>query len=272
MMHLVFVLGSRYCDTQKLVGFCMANIWGVRSQDGPAFRRSATSFTTTSNSVISYARDDRTASDAYRERVGVCRDFAHLAITFCRCMNIPARYCTGYLGDIGVRPDLRRWISALGSRCFSMAVGSLSMHGTTAPHRSYSDRTGTRCSGRSDLDKLRSSTINAFQSVYRRTRITKQCPGGLCPQSELCLTSPFEKWQCVAKAIRHNANANGRARVEGGAADRPLRRCSVRRHHSEMVFCVLVVIFGRDDIPGSRFFLGEREISLIAPLGVLESV
>ena len=48
---------------------------------------------------------DRTASDAYRERVGVCRDFAHLAITLCRCMNIPARYCTGYLGDIGVPPD-----------------------------------------------------------------------------------------------------------------------------------------------------------------------
>jgi transglutaminase-like putative cysteine protease len=51
------------------------------------------------------ARDDRTASDAYRERVGVCRDFTHLAITLCRCMSIPARYCTGYLGDIGVPPD-----------------------------------------------------------------------------------------------------------------------------------------------------------------------
>jgi transglutaminase-like putative cysteine protease len=47
----------------------------------------------------------RTASDAMRERVGVCRDFAHLAIALCRCMNIPARYCTGYLGDIGVPPD-----------------------------------------------------------------------------------------------------------------------------------------------------------------------
>jgi transglutaminase-like putative cysteine protease len=47
----------------------------------------------------------RTASDAIREGVGVCRDFAHLAIALCRCMNIPARYCTGYLGDIGVPPD-----------------------------------------------------------------------------------------------------------------------------------------------------------------------
>ena len=46
----------------------------------------------------------------HAERRGVCRDFAHLAVTLCRCMNIPARYCTGYLGDIGVPPDDRRWI------------------------------------------------------------------------------------------------------------------------------------------------------------------
>ena len=48
------------------------------------------------------ARNTRTAWDVFKERVGVCRDFMHLAITFCRCLNIPARYCTGYLGDIGV--------------------------------------------------------------------------------------------------------------------------------------------------------------------------
>jgi len=48
------------------------------------------------------ARANRTALEVYRERVGVCRDYMHLAITFCRCLNVPARYCTGYLGDIGV--------------------------------------------------------------------------------------------------------------------------------------------------------------------------
>ena len=48
------------------------------------------------------ARSTRTAFDAYNEQVGVCRDFAHLAVALCRCMNIPARYCTGYIGDIGV--------------------------------------------------------------------------------------------------------------------------------------------------------------------------
>jgi transglutaminase-like putative cysteine protease len=51
-----------------------------------------------------FARPTRTASEALQEQVGVCRDFAHLAVTLCRCMNIPARYCTGYLGDIGVPP------------------------------------------------------------------------------------------------------------------------------------------------------------------------
>jgi transglutaminase-like putative cysteine protease len=49
-----------------------------------------------------HGRPTKTAWEAYQEGTGVCRDFAHLAVTFCRCMNIPARYCTGYLGDIGV--------------------------------------------------------------------------------------------------------------------------------------------------------------------------
>ena len=52
-----------------------------------------------------HARCDRTASEGHEERIGVCRDFAHLAVTLCRSMNIPARYCTGYLGDIGVPRD-----------------------------------------------------------------------------------------------------------------------------------------------------------------------
>ena len=51
-----------------------------------------------------HARATKTAFEAHEERAGVCRDYAHLAITFCRCLNIPARYCTGYLGDIGVQP------------------------------------------------------------------------------------------------------------------------------------------------------------------------
>ena len=67
-----------------------------------------------------------------RSGSGVCRDFAHLAITLCRCMNVPARYCTGYLGDIGVPPDpVADGFLALGSRSISAAAGTPSMRATT---------------------------------------------------------------------------------------------------------------------------------------------
>ncbi len=72
-----------------------------------------------------HARRTRTAWEAYNEGQGVCRDFAHLAITLCRCMNIPARYCTGYLGDIGTpKPwgtmDFAGWFEAwLGDRWYT---------------------------------------------------------------------------------------------------------------------------------------------------------
>ena len=64
-----------------------------------------------------HASPTKTALQAYTDRNGVCRDYAHLAITFCRCMNIPARYCTGYLGDIGMPPpyapmDFAGWFEA----------------------------------------------------------------------------------------------------------------------------------------------------------------
>ena len=63
------------------------------------------------------ARPTKTAWEVYNERRGVCRDYAHLAITLCRALNIPARYCTGYLGDIGVPPmdapmDFAGWMEA----------------------------------------------------------------------------------------------------------------------------------------------------------------
>jgi transglutaminase-like putative cysteine protease len=100
----VFLLGSRYCDTQSLSDFA----WQAFGATKPGWARVQAICDFVHNHIkfgYSYARADRTASDAHRERVGVCRDFAHLAITLCRCMNIPARYCTGYLGDIGVPPD-----------------------------------------------------------------------------------------------------------------------------------------------------------------------
>jgi transglutaminase-like putative cysteine protease len=61
-----------------------------------------------------HSRPTRTALEAYREGRGVCRDFAHLAVAFCRCLNIPS-CCTGYTSDIGVPPlygpmDFAAWM------------------------------------------------------------------------------------------------------------------------------------------------------------------
>jgi transglutaminase-like putative cysteine protease len=101
---LVFLLGSRYCDTERLSDLA----WSLFENIEPGWKRvKAISRYTHDRITFGYehARPDRTAFEAHHEQVGVCRDFAHLAIALCRCMNIPARYCTGYLGDIGVPPD-----------------------------------------------------------------------------------------------------------------------------------------------------------------------
>jgi transglutaminase-like putative cysteine protease len=99
-----FLLGSRYCETDKLMDIAWYNFGGTV----PGWSRVQAICDFAHNQITfgyNYARNSRTAYEGYQERVGVCRDFAHLAVTLCRCMNIPARYCTGYLGDIGVPKD-----------------------------------------------------------------------------------------------------------------------------------------------------------------------
>jgi transglutaminase-like putative cysteine protease len=101
---LVFLLGSRYCETQKLSDFA----WQTFSCTRPGWDRVQSICDFVHGHLTfgyRFARGDRTAFDAFHERVGVCRDFTHLAVALCRCVNIPARYCTGYLGDIAVPPD-----------------------------------------------------------------------------------------------------------------------------------------------------------------------
>jgi transglutaminase-like putative cysteine protease len=101
---LVFLLGSRYCETDRLSD----TAWQLFGQSPTGWGRvQAICDFVHSHIAFNYAdaRPTRTAWEAFNERRGVCRDFAHLAVAFCRCMNIPARYCTGYLGDIGVPPD-----------------------------------------------------------------------------------------------------------------------------------------------------------------------
>jgi len=99
-----FLLGSRYCEVDSdLNDFA----WNRFGNTAPGWARvQAVCDFVHGHIRFDYlkARRDRTARDAFREGVGVCRDFTHLAITLCRCLNIPARYATGYLGDIGVPP------------------------------------------------------------------------------------------------------------------------------------------------------------------------
>lgn len=101
---LLYLLGSRYCDTDRMATLA----WKLFGHIEGGWPRVHAILEYTHQRVTfgyEYARNDRMASECHEERVGVCRDFAHLAITLCRCMNVPARYCTGYLGDIGVPPD-----------------------------------------------------------------------------------------------------------------------------------------------------------------------
>lgn len=117
---MVFLLGSRYCETDRLSPIAW-DLFGTAPADA---RVQAICDYVHNHIAFSYqdARSTRTAWEALAERKGVCRDFAHLAVAFCRCMNIPARYCTGYLSDIGVPPpygppDFAAWFEAyLGER------------------------------------------------------------------------------------------------------------------------------------------------------------
>lgn len=101
---LVYLLGSRYCETDRLSSLAWQQFGGI----APGWERVQAIVDFVHRHLAfgyQHARDTRTAAEAYAERIGVCRDFAHLTITLCRALNIPARYVNGYLGDIGVPKD-----------------------------------------------------------------------------------------------------------------------------------------------------------------------
>jgi transglutaminase-like putative cysteine protease len=113
---LLFLLGSRYCETDRLSDLAWS-LFGHLPRDWSLVQAIVDFVHNQIRFDYQRARPTRTAWEAYQEREGVCRDFAHLAVTFCRCMNIPARYCTGYLGDIGVPTvpdpmDFSAWFQA----------------------------------------------------------------------------------------------------------------------------------------------------------------
>ena len=113
---LVFLLGSRYCDTDRMSEIAWS-LFGGTPQGWPRVQAICDYVYQRIAFGYEHADPTRTAWSGHTERRGVCRDFAHLAVTLCRCMNIPARYCTGYLGDIGVPAgdtpmDFSAWFEA----------------------------------------------------------------------------------------------------------------------------------------------------------------
>ena len=113
---LMFLLGSRYCETDLLSNIA----WGLFGHSAPGAARVQAICDFVHNHIqfgYAHARPTKTAWEAYQERQGVCRDYAHLAVTLCRAMNIPPRYCTGYISDIGTpKPwttmDFAAWFEA----------------------------------------------------------------------------------------------------------------------------------------------------------------
>ena len=113
---LLFLLGSRYCETDLL----SETAWQLFAATAPGWQRVQAICDFVHRHIqfgYGLSSPTKTAFQVFQDRQGVCRDFAHLAVAFCRCMNIPARYCTGYLGDIGVPPpyapmDFAAWFEA----------------------------------------------------------------------------------------------------------------------------------------------------------------
>jgi transglutaminase-like putative cysteine protease len=112
---LRFLLSSRYCEVDLFTSIAF-KLFG---QVEPGWGRVQAICDWVHNHIsfdYQQARPTKSAMNVYNEKVGVCRDFQHLAITLCRAMNIPARYASGYLGDIGVPlrlpMDFSAWFEA----------------------------------------------------------------------------------------------------------------------------------------------------------------
>lgn len=121
---LMYLLSSRYCEVSRLAD----EAWDLAKDHAPGWER-VQALVTAAHERIHFdymkASTENTARSVFDTRFGVCRDFAHLAITLCRAINVPARYCTGYLGDIGIDPidapmDFSAWFEAyLGGRWYT---------------------------------------------------------------------------------------------------------------------------------------------------------
>ena len=200
---LVYLLGSRYCDTDRLSEFA----WATFGSTSPGWARvQAICDFVHAHIRFDYQTADslRTAYGGLQERTGVCRDFAHLAIALCRCMNIPARYCTGYLGDIGIPPvdypmDFSAWFEVwLAGRWFTFDA----RHNTPRIGRIL------MATGRDATDVALSTSFGASQlvgftvitdEVPHATR-PAQTPNGVCQRTQTVMPAP-SRMAAFAQAI-----------------------------------------------------------------------
>jgi transglutaminase-like putative cysteine protease len=122
---LPFLLASRYCEVDRMSQMA----WDLFGKTPPTWERVQAVMDWTHNHIqfgYAFARPDKSAFDACNEKQGVCRDYMHLAITLLRALNVPARYATGYLGDIGVPPapfpmDFSAWFEVyLGGKWYTL--------------------------------------------------------------------------------------------------------------------------------------------------------
>jgi transglutaminase-like putative cysteine protease len=118
---LVYLLNSRYCEVDRFSSIAY-DLFGQTQRGWPRVQAICEWVHNKVRFDYASARPTKTAMDVFTERVGVCRDFQHLAVTLCRAMNIPARYATGYLGDFGVPVcgpmDFSAWFEVFLDRCW----------------------------------------------------------------------------------------------------------------------------------------------------------
>ncbi|WGS48520.1 transglutaminase family protein [Paraburkholderia sp. D15] len=158
---LMFLLGSRYCETDLLSDIA----WKLFSTTHPGRSRVQAICDYVHHHITfgyEFARPTKTAFQAWQERKGVCRDFAHLAVTLCRAMNIPARYCTGYISDVGVPPP---WSPMDFAAWFEAYVGG--------SWQTFDPRNNKPRTGRVLMARGRDAADVAISNTFGRTKLVK---------------------------------------------------------------------------------------------------
>jgi transglutaminase-like putative cysteine protease len=158
---LVFLLGSRYCETDLLSDIA----WQLFGNSPPGRDRVQAICDFVHRHITfgyHYARPTKTAWETYQDRQGVCRDFTHLAVTLCRAMNIPARYCTGYISDVGLPPpyavmDFAAWFEAYLGGCW----------------QTFDPRNNAPRTGRVLMARGRDAADVAISNTFGRTTLVK---------------------------------------------------------------------------------------------------